>query len=70
MSCFCKFHETEKVLKDGRTGVRIDEFKECYKILHFSRFNNSLLLLWRELLLFIIALSNISFLILLIEVDC
>ncbi len=70
LSCLCEIHEAEKVLENGRAGVRVNELEECNKILHFSRFECLLLLLWRELLLSMVILRDIVFFILFFMGDC
>lgn len=70
LSCLCEIHEAEKVLKNGRAGVRVYELEECNEILHLSRFECFVLLLWRELLLSMVILRDIVFFTLLFMGDC
>jgi hypothetical protein len=70
LGCLCEIHEAEKVLEYGRAGVRVDELEECNEILHFSRFECLLLLLWRELLLSMIILRDNVFFIIFLMGDC
>ncbi len=70
LGCLCEIHEAEKVLENGRAGVRVDELEESNKILHLSRFECLLLLLLRELLLYMVILRDIVFFILFFMGDC
>lgn len=70
MGCLCEIHEVEKVLENGRAGVRVNELKECNKILHLSRLECLLLLPWWELLLSMVILRDIVFFILFFMGDC
>ena len=70
LGCLCEIHEAEKVLENSRAGIGVDELEECNKILHLSRFECLLLLLWRELLLFIVVLRDIVFFLLFFMGDC
>ena len=70
LGCLCEIHEAEKVLENGRAGVRVDELEECNEILHLSRLECFFLLLWRELLLSKVILRDIVLFILFFMGDC